>query len=266
MDAAAVSGLQRRVEVLVAGSDGVVGVAVKDLAGDAEVLVNADDLFPTASVMKVPILVALYREVEACRVDVDRRVLLEPGHVVPGSDVLADLAPGLAPTVKDLATLTITVSDNTATDMILELVGTERVAETVREQGMARTQLPLSTRGLLFSMVGLDPCAGSRWLARMSRFSRSPRMRSAPHRRFPPAIRRMRSRVSSGILGALVAARDVRFQSSRNPWRCQRSTVSGRTMTRCTGYKAHPCPRVCLMAPGRQESRRTSQVAKTAGR
>ena len=65
MDEARVRALQAEIEGLVGRVDGVVGVAAKELRGGAEVLVNADETFPTASVMKVPILVALYRQAEA---------------------------------------------------------------------------------------------------------------------------------------------------------------------------------------------------------
>lgn len=157
MDEGRVRALQERVETLAAGVDGVVGVAAKDLAGGAEVLVNPDTVFPTASVMKVPVLVELYRQAEAGRVDLDERIAFEPRHLVPGSGVLQDLDFGLAPTVKDLATLMITVSDNAATDMILELVGLDALAASLREWGLERTTLPLTVRGLLYSMLGMDP-------------------------------------------------------------------------------------------------------------
>jgi beta-lactamase class A len=156
MDEARVRALQAEVEGLVGRVDGVVGVAAKELHGGAEVLVNADETFPTASVMKVPILVALYRQAEAGRIDLDRRITFEARHLVPGSGVLQDLAFGLQPTVKDLATLMITVSDNAATDMVLDLLGLDTLAATLRDLGLARTTIPLTTRGILYSMVGMD--------------------------------------------------------------------------------------------------------------
>jgi beta-lactamase class A len=137
--------------------DGVVGVAARDLASGAAVLVGADTVFPTASVMKVPILWELYRQAEAGKVELDERIAFEERHLVPGSGVLQDLAFGLAPTIKDLATLMITVSDNAATDMLLDRLGLDALARTLRELGLARTTLPLTVRGLLYSMVGMDP-------------------------------------------------------------------------------------------------------------
>ncbi len=90
------------------------------------------------------------------RIDLDRRITFEARHLVPGSGVLQDLAFGLQPTVMDLATLMITVSDNAATDMVLDLVGLDTLAATLRDLGLARTTIPLTTRGILYSMVGMD--------------------------------------------------------------------------------------------------------------
>ena len=149
--------LRERIEGIVARVDGTIGVAVKELAGGVDVLVNADEPYPTASVMKVPILFELYRQAEAGTVDLDRRVEFTREHLVPGSGVLQDLAFGLQPTVKDLATLMIVVSDNAATDMVLDLIGIDALARTLRDLGLERTTLPMSVRQLLYSMVGMDP-------------------------------------------------------------------------------------------------------------
>lgn len=176
MDASGVRALQGRVEAIARRVDGVVGVAAKDLASGAEVLVNADVAFPTASVMKVPILVALYREAEAGRIDLDRRLAFEERHLVPGSGVLQDLTFGLAPTIKDLATLMITVSDNAATDMLLDLLGPDALAATLRDHGLTRTTLPLTVRGLLYSMVGLDPADPAHTYALFKERSRAGRI------------------------------------------------------------------------------------------
>lgn len=157
MDEARVAALQREVETLVGQADGVIGVVAQDLASGAEVAVNADEPFPTASVMKVPILYELYRQAEAGKLALDRRIAFTEAHLVPGSGVLQDLAFGLEPTVKDLATLMITVSDNAATDMLLDLVGLDALAATLRDLGLRRTTIPMTVRGVLYSMVGMDP-------------------------------------------------------------------------------------------------------------
>lgn len=148
--------IEARIAALAGEIDGILGVYARDLRSGAEVRHNADTVFPTASVMKIPIIYELYRQVEAGKVDLARRLTLGEADMVPGSGILQDLDPGLNPTIKDLATLMITVSDNAATDLVLAQVGLDALAETLQRLGLAQTTIPMTVRGLLYSTVGLD--------------------------------------------------------------------------------------------------------------
>jgi beta-lactamase class A len=103
---------------------GTVGVYVRrvDLPGEA-LLFNADEVFPAASVIKVPLLAAALALVQEERLDLLARHVVAPADQVPGAGVLHVLEPGLEPTTRDLLTLMIVVSDNTATNMVIDLVG-----------------------------------------------------------------------------------------------------------------------------------------------
>jgi beta-lactamase class A len=139
--------------------ESLTGVAAWSLNSETEkapVLFNADVLFPTASTIKVPILHELYRQAEAGLVDLNRRIEVTPEHLVPGSGVLQDLAMGLNPTVRDLAVLMIVVSDNTATDILLDIVGREQVEKSMRDLGLTQTWVAMTIRELLYSLAGLD--------------------------------------------------------------------------------------------------------------
>ena len=70
--------------------------------------------------------------------------------------MLKELASGLRPAVRDLATLMIIVSDNTATDMLYRLVGRDRLNDTMRDLGLHQTSLPMTCKELLYSMYGVD--------------------------------------------------------------------------------------------------------------
>lgn len=137
--------------------DGVLGVAARRLDTGEELAFNADEVFPTASAFKTVLLYVLYRQADAGRIDLAQRVTLRAEQRVPGSGVLQDLDPGATLTIKDIATLMITVSDNMATDLIYDLVGRAAVAETLRELGMSRTSLPLDTWEILAGLHDLDP-------------------------------------------------------------------------------------------------------------
>lgn len=151
-----IQALQAQVEAIAAEVDGVIGVYVKDLASGAEIAHNADQPFPMASVVKIPILYELYRQVEAGNADLKRRILFAAHHLVPGSGIMQDLDFGIAPTIKDLATLMITVSDNAATDLVIEQIGLAQVETAMHSLGLTSITIPMTIRALLYNTVGLD--------------------------------------------------------------------------------------------------------------
>ncbi len=135
---------------------GIVGVAANHLETGAQVRHNADETFFTASTLKIPLLLELYRQIDQGKVDPSQRVEIVDDMRVNGSGVLKELEPGLQPTVHDLATLMIIISDNTATDILYEMVGRDSLDDIMRDLGLAKTRIPMSTRELLFSITGLD--------------------------------------------------------------------------------------------------------------
>ena len=135
---------------------GVVGVAAKHLETDERVSYNAETVFFTASTLKVPLLVELYRQVDAGIIDVNERINLTDALRVPGSGVLKELASGLQPTVHDLAMLMIIISDNTATDILYNRVGEDNINNTMRQLGLTHTHIPMTCRELLYSITGLE--------------------------------------------------------------------------------------------------------------
>ena len=145
------------IEKAIAEAPGTVGVAARHLDTGAQVRHNADTTFFTASTLKVPLLLELYRQVDKGKVDPSRRVGFTDAMRVTGSGVLKELAVGLQPTIQDLAMMMIVISDNTATDILYEMVGRDSLNATMKELGLTKTRIPMSTRELLFSVTGLDP-------------------------------------------------------------------------------------------------------------
>ncbi len=111
-------------------------------------------MFPTASVFKVPVIVELYGQVEAGRLSLDDRLILKDSIKVPGSGILKELSEGLEVTVRDLSRLMMILSDNTATDMLVERVGKENVNARMRRLGLKNTVVVGDCRDLLFDLVG----------------------------------------------------------------------------------------------------------------
>ncbi len=138
----------------IGGLEGVYAFSVKHLGTGEAASVNGEEVLPTASVFKVPLVVELYGQVERGEVSLDERYVLRDADKVPGSGILRELSEGLELTLSDLATLMMIVSDNTATDVILGLVGMERVNSAMRGLGLEKTVIAASCRDIIFDGVG----------------------------------------------------------------------------------------------------------------
>ena len=144
------------VQLAIDQAPSVVGLAAKHLDSGAIIRHNADETFFTASTFKVPVLVELYRQVDDGKIDLNQRVEMTDDMRAPGGGVLKELGAGLALTVHDLAMLMTIISDNTATDMVYNMVGRDNLNGTMQKLGLTATHVPMNCRGLLFDIVGLD--------------------------------------------------------------------------------------------------------------
>lgn len=116
-------------------------MAAVDLLDGRRIAYRADEVFPTASTIKLPILLQLARRVSEAHLDWGLRVEIDEANRVAGAGVLNDFDPGLLLTVRDLATLMVAASDNTAANQCIELVGVEPVNASLREWGCVATAL-----------------------------------------------------------------------------------------------------------------------------
>lgn len=124
-----------------AGTGRRFGVSARLLGTSRSWRLGADDPFPAASTIKLPILVALHQEAAAGHLDLAAEHQVPATARVGGSGVLAELSPGLRLSLADLAYLTIAVSDNTASNALLDLLGMARVRRTMAELGMTKSEL-----------------------------------------------------------------------------------------------------------------------------
>lgn len=140
------------------GLSGTIGVAVHDFETGTDFTYNAEEIYPTASTLKVPLLYVLYRLADAGELDLSERVTLYANRV-PGSGVLQHMDEGLQPTLRDLAELMIIVSDNWATDLLWNRMGKQTVNTTLAAIGMTQTSLPMTIFELFATLAGVDPAA-----------------------------------------------------------------------------------------------------------
>ena len=135
---------------------GIVGLSAKHLESGKQIHHNADQVFFTASTLKVPILFELYRQVDNGLIDISSRISIEDKHRSPGSGVLKELVESIQPTIHDLALLMIIISDNSATDILFHLLNPVNINRTMTDLGLYKTRIPMSCKDLLYSMYGVD--------------------------------------------------------------------------------------------------------------
>jgi len=126
------------------------GFAFADLESGETIAINGDVPFPTASAFKLFVLAELFRAAEAGECSLNERMVLRSELKSSGSGIMGLLDSGLAPTLKDLATLMIIISDNTATDMLMARLGKESIRRNVLDAlGFVHTRCELNCSELV---------------------------------------------------------------------------------------------------------------------
>jgi beta-lactamase class A len=107
-------------------------------------------------------MVEVYRQAEQGRFKLSDRMPMPDTQRTIGSGIMQKLAPGLAPTVRDLVMLMTIISDNTATEMLLDLVGADQVTATMRRLGLSDIHVVLNLPQLFAHVyhLPLDPLPG----------------------------------------------------------------------------------------------------------
>ncbi len=120
---------------------GKVALAAENLATGEIVEVLGAQQVQTASVIKLPIMVEAFYQIQAGRIHLQDRLIEKKENRVKGSGILQDLSEGLNPTLEDAITLMIVLSDNTATNMVIDTVGIDPVNGEMQKLGLQDTRL-----------------------------------------------------------------------------------------------------------------------------
>src|SRR5881398_459903 len=122
--------------------DGVLGVAIEDLTTGQKYLLHADEVFPQASSIKIAVLAELYHQAQQGKLKLTDLYTVQSSDLVPDSDIMGGLTPGVTRiTLRDLATMMVAVSDNSATNVLIDRVGMENVNGLMSSLGLAHTRL-----------------------------------------------------------------------------------------------------------------------------
>jgi beta-lactamase class A len=137
--------LRRALVEATAGFGGVVGISVANLASGESLSIRGDETFPSASLIKVPVLVALLHEVEQGRLGLHERATMVTRDRVGGSGVLRLMGTSIDPSIEDLAWLMITISDNTATNLLLDKLDVRTVWTRMEALGLPHSKIHSKT-------------------------------------------------------------------------------------------------------------------------
>ena len=149
------AGLRHTLDGIAQAHHGVLGYYVSNLDTGERLALRADETFPTASLIKVPILVTLYDLADQKQLSLDDPLTVLKIDQVPGSGVLQFMHPGMTLSVHDAASLMIVLSDNTATNLILDRIAIRRVWTKMEALGLPHTKVHSKTY-LRFTSVAMD--------------------------------------------------------------------------------------------------------------
>ena len=149
------SNLRRSLDAIAAAHHGVLGYSIHNLDTGERLSLRGDETFSTASLIKVPVLVTLYDLVDKKQLSLDDPLTVLKIDQVPGSGVLQFMHPGMSLSVHDAASLMIILSDNTATNLVLDRVAIRRVWQKMEALGLPHTKVHSKTF-LRLTSVAMD--------------------------------------------------------------------------------------------------------------
>jgi beta-lactamase class A len=134
--------LQDEIRSVDNGLDGVMGLAIRDLTSGETFFIHGDEIMPQASSIKIAVLANLYLQAQQGKLKFTEEYAVRQEDLVSGSDIMLGLTPGVTRlTLRDLATMMIAVSDNSATNVLIRRVGMENVNSMLDSMGLHATRL-----------------------------------------------------------------------------------------------------------------------------
>jgi beta-lactamase class A len=136
------SALDAKLTALAKAHKGKVAIAVKHLGTGESFFLNADEPMPTASLIKLPVMMEVYLQAEEGKLRLSDPVTLHNADKVPGSGILTDhFSDGATFSLRDAVRLMIVYSDNTATNMVLDKIGIPSTNHRMEAWGLKETKI-----------------------------------------------------------------------------------------------------------------------------
>ncbi len=140
--------LQREIASLIQSFNGDIGVYVKDLKKNKVVAINADTIFPTASMVKIPILIGVMDKINKGELDYHQELVYKDSLLYAGVDILGSFKSDEKIELSKVMMLMLTTSDNTASLWLQSLAGTgTRINRILDSLGFEDTRVNSRTPG-----------------------------------------------------------------------------------------------------------------------
>jgi len=166
--------LEAQIQSAINASGAEMGVSLLHIESGAEINLNADDSFPMASVLKIPVLCAAFRQMAGGAFTLDDRWELSYPLKNIGSGILTSMQDGVMPTVRDLLTLMIIISDNTATDMMMRRLGVAQIDALMQELGVGNIHMAFDIRGIFDDIFGHEVADPQRYFGNWTKKREAP--------------------------------------------------------------------------------------------
>ncbi|MGB9836773.1 MAG: serine hydrolase [Candidatus Saccharicenans sp.] len=148
---------RNQLQAISENTDGVLGLAIKDLNTGQAFFLNEREIFPQASSIKITILLEVLKQAEEGRLRLDEFLELKPEVKVGGGPILCYLGnPSLKLSIRDLCVLMVVLSDNTATNMLIDRVGMKAINDRLASLGLTQTRLKRKMMDLTAAAEGRE--------------------------------------------------------------------------------------------------------------
>lgn len=149
--------------------NGVMSVSILDLTSGEQMLIRADEVMPQASSIKITVLLELYKQVQEGKLKLSDEYTIRKEDLVQDSDLLEFAGVGKKLTLRDLAAMVVAVSDNGATNVLIDRVGMENVNATLHSFGLRSTMLRRKMMDVKAASEGRENVATAREMTELLR-------------------------------------------------------------------------------------------------
>ncbi len=148
--------------------DGVMGIAIEDLTTGDQYFLHENEVFAQASSIKITVLANLYLQAQQGKLKLTDLYTVQSSDIVADSDIMGGLTPGVTRlTLRDLATMMVAVSDNSATNVLIDRVGMDNVNAMLDSLGLEHTRLRRKMMDLEAAKQGRENISTPREMMRL---------------------------------------------------------------------------------------------------